>query len=155
MAWKDIDSVNLTNSVNLGMRNAIIRLDLTDQDCLRIAFQGTVGFTTSLLFVGGYGQGTTTRIKGIWLMKGMFIQAYINGNSESGCVYLVCTIDPQQYMNVEIGSIYQKKVSYSFVDSLPDDVTEITETCQTLNSNNMQLTDYQPTNGGGISEPSS
>lgn len=67
--------------------NGIVRIALSLQSCF-ISVIGTNGNRTALVWVSGYGEGTTLRNKAKIIHAGGNYSFYINGSSEKGCVYV-------------------------------------------------------------------
>lgn len=67
--------------------NGIVRIALSLQSCF-ISVIGINGNRTALVWVSGYGEGTTLRNKAKIIHAGGNYSFYINGRSENGCVYV-------------------------------------------------------------------
>lgn len=104
--------------------NGILRIGLPSLASISVSLKGTSAAASGELLITGYGStGTKTRIAPIWMYKPSFapFSTYVNGSSESACVYIKSTYD--SYLRASIVEGLGSN-SITLVDTMPDDAEQ-------------------------------
>ena len=105
-----------------------IRISVAENRSYLITIQGPNSDRNALFFITGYDKGTILR-NSIRVIKEGPYDVYINGDSEYGCFY-ICYNGKGGYSDTI--TIFPRVVSYSIVNSIPEDVIRISTSWDTI-----------------------
>lgn len=122
-----VDNLATGHRMQIKANGGIVRIWMPYNSSSIVSLCGNGSAWKAILFINGYGKGTTDRIDARWLLRGSgAINVYVNGEVEDeACVYIenksgaVCEISVFDFL---IGTIVKE------VSSIPDDAVYVDKT---------------------------